>query len=137
MIDKYQQKLNKVFQKNQVVLGYLFGSEARGISHKESDVDIGVLFDKKADSKDYLKSEGKLIGFFSEIYPRKEINIVNLNIASPLLKQAVILEGKLLYQRNDLDRTFFQINTLREYEDYLHLSNIYNQFLEFFIFRHC
>ena len=130
MIDKYQQKLNKVFQKNQVVLGYLFGSEARGISHKESDVDIGVLFDKKADSKDYLKSEGKLIGFFSEIYPRKEINIVNLNIASPLLKQAVILEGKLLYQRNDLDRTFFQINTLREYEDYLHLSNIYNQFLE-------
>ena len=113
-------KLNKIFKKNQVVLAYLFGSEARGESHKESDVDIGVLFDKKVNPKDYLKLEGKLIAFFSEIYSRKEINIVNLNIASPLLKQAAILEGKPLYIRSETDRILFQIKTLREYEDYLH-----------------
>lgn len=41
-----------------------------------------------------------------------------------------ILEGKLLYQRGDLDRILFQIQTLRQYEDYLHLSNIYNRFLD-------
>ncbi|MBU3965235.1 nucleotidyltransferase domain-containing protein [Patescibacteria group bacterium] len=123
-------KLNKIFKKNQVVLAYLFGSEARGESHKESDVDIGVLFDKKVNPKDYLKLEGKLIAFFSEIYSRKEINIVNLNIASPLLKQVAILEGKPLYIRSETDRILFQIQTLREYEDYLHLSNIYNQFLD-------
>ena len=128
MIKKHREKLNKVFKKNQAVLAYLFGSEARGTSHKESDIDIGVLFDKNVNPKDYLKLEGRLIDFFSEIYPKKEINIVNLNIASPLLKQVAILEGKLFYQRKDLDRIFFQIKTLQEYEDYLHLSNIYNQF---------
>jgi len=127
---KYTQKLTKVLQENNVILAYLFGSEARGTSHKESDVDIGVLFDKKVKQEDYLRLEGKLIDFFSGIYLQKEINIVNLNITSPLLKQVAILEGKPLYIRSETDRILFQIQTLHEYEDYLHLSNIYNQFLD-------
>jgi len=131
MITKDQkEKLNKILGESRVALIYLFGSEARGTSHKESDVDVGILFDKKVEQKDYLKLEGKLIGFFSGIYPKKEINIVNFNIASPLLKQVAILEGKPLYIRSDLDRILFQIQTLHEYEDYLHLSHIYNQFLD-------
>lgn len=127
---KNQRKLDKVLKENQVVLTYLFGSEVKGTSHKESDVDIGILFDKKVKPREYLKKEGRLIEFFLEIYPKKEINIVNLNIASPLLKQVVILEGKLLYSRSETDRILFQIKTLSEYEDYLRLSNIYNQFLD-------
>lgn len=125
-----EQKLNKIFKENQIILSYLFGSEAKSTSHNESDVDIGVLFDRKVSPKDYLKLEGKLIEFFSEIYPQKEINIVNLNIASPLLRQVAILEGRLLYGKSETDRILFQIQTLREYEDYLHLSNIYQQILE-------
>lgn len=120
----------KIFKENGVILVYLFGSQAKGAAHYESDVDIGVLFDKKVNSEDYLKLEGKLIEFFSDFYPKKEINLVNLNISSPLLRQTVILEGKLIYQRNDLDRILFQVKTLHEYEDYLHLNNIYNQFLD-------
>lgn len=130
MIKGDREKLGKIVEENQVVLIFLFGSEARSTSHKESDVDIGVLFDKKIDQKDYLKLEGKLIEFFSEIYPKKEINVVNLNIASPLLKQVAVLEGKLLYSKSETDRILFQIKTLHEYEDYLHLSKTYNQFLE-------
>jgi len=130
MIKKNQQKLNKFCKEQDIVLAFLFGSEARGASHQESDIDIGILFDKKVNSEQYLLLEGKSIEFFSEIYPKKEINIVNLNIAPPLLKQTVILEGKSLYARNKINQIFFQIQTLKEYEDYLHLSNIYNQFLE-------
>jgi len=130
MEDRYTQKLTKILKESGVILAYLFGSEARGTSHKESDVDIGVLFDKKIDPKNYLKLEGRLIEFFSGIYPKKEINIVNLNITSPLLKQVAILEGKPLYIRSETDRILFQVQTLHEYEDYLHLSNIYNRFLD-------
>lgn len=129
-IKDYKQKFDKIFKQNQVILAYLFGSEAKGTSHKESDIDIGILFGKNVNSKDYLRLEGKLISFFSGIYPNKEINIVNFNIASPLLRQTAILEGKLLYARNKLTRILFQIQTLREYEEYSHLNNIYNQFLE-------
>lgn len=130
MIKEIKQKLNKFLEKNQVVLVYLFGSQIKGQAHKESDVDIGVLFDKKVSPEEYLKREGKLIAFFCQFYPKKEINIVNLNIASPLLKQVVILEGHPLYIRSEIERILFQVQTLREYEDYLHLSSIYNQFLE-------
>ncbi|MDO9399568.1 MAG: nucleotidyltransferase domain-containing protein [bacterium] len=121
-------KLN--FKKNQVILAYLFGSEVKGTSHKESDIDIGILFDKKVNSKDYLKFEGILIELFSKNFPLKEINIVNLNIASPLLKQTVILEGELIYAKNITEKILFQIQTLHQYEDYLHLDNIYNHFLK-------
>lgn len=114
---------------NRIVLLYLFGSVARGTAHKESDVDIGVLFDNKTKKNQYLRMEGRIIEFFSELYPDKEINVVNFNISTPLLKQTAILEGKLLYKRSDVDRIFFEINTLREYEEYSHLAKIYNKFL--------
>lgn len=112
-----------------IVLLYLFGSVARGTAHQESDIDIGVLFDRKTRMSQYLRLESRLIEFFSDLYPKREINVVNFNISSPLLKQAAILEGKLLYKRSDKDRIFFEIDTLREYEEYSHLSKIYNKFL--------
>ncbi|MEK7167081.1 MAG: nucleotidyltransferase domain-containing protein [Patescibacteria group bacterium] len=129
-MQKRLKNINLDFKKKQIILVYLFGSEAKGTSHKESDIDIGILFDKKVNSKNYLKLEGQLIELFSKKFPAKEINIINLNIASPLLKQTVILEGKLLYAKNEIERILFQIQTLHQYEDYLHLDNIYNQFLE-------
>jgi len=125
-----KKETDKTLKEYGVVLAYLFGSEARGTSHKESDVDIGILFAKKVNSQDYLNLEGKLIELFSKVYPGKEINIVNFNIASPLLKQSAILEGKQVFVKNDAERISFQMQTLREYEEYLHLNSIYNQFLE-------
>ncbi len=120
----------KALRENQVKLAYLFGSQARGEAHKESDIDIAVLFDEKLDPKKCLQKEGALIGIFSELYPKKEINIVNLNISSPLLKQTANLEGIPIYAQSADDEISFQIQTLREYEEYCHLSNIYNQFLK-------
>ncbi|MBA3047682.1 nucleotidyltransferase domain-containing protein [Patescibacteria group bacterium] len=127
---KYKQKIKTLFEKERVVLCFLFGSQAKGLAHKESDIDIGILFDRKVKPKSYLRKEGELIGFFSKIFPNHEINIVNLNSASPLLRQTVNLEGKLIYRKNKISFMMFQINALREYEEYVHLSNIYNQFLK-------
>lgn len=88
------------------------------------------MFDKDVKKEDYLLKEGELIGIFSALFPSKEINIVNLDLASPLLKQSVILEGNPLYIKNKLDQIFFQMQTLRKYEEYCHLSNIYDRFLK-------
>ena len=110
-------------------MAYLFGSVARGEEMEESDVDIAVLFDKKVGSQDYLRLEGELIGLFGGYYPGKEINIVNLNIAPPLLAHSAVVEGKTIYEKNILTRILFENKTLHGYEDYRHLSGIYNQIL--------
>ncbi len=121
-------ELKQIIEKKDILLTYLFGSQARETAFDESDVDIAVLFDEKVNSKDYFQLEGQLIGIFSQIYPQKEINIVNLNDASPLLKQTVVLEGKPLFKKNDLERIGFEVQTLKEYEEFRHFDNIYQQF---------
>jgi predicted nucleotidyltransferase len=128
--DFLSSKFKNSLRENHVKLAYLFGSTIRGEAHQESDVDIAVLFDQNLKREEYLLREGKLIEIFSSVIPNKEINIVNLNIASPLLKQTVVLEGELLYIKDRLDQIFFQMQTLREYEEYTHLSYIYNQAMD-------
>jgi len=49
MEKRFRQKLNEFCKENRIILVFLFGSEAKGLSHKESD--IGVLFDGKVKQK--------------------------------------------------------------------------------------
>jgi uncharacterized protein len=123
-------RIKRALKKESVVLCYLFGSFARGEEHKESDIDIAVMFDKKVEKENFLKKEGRLISLFSGFFPGREINVVNLEIASPLLRQNVILEGRLIYARNEDARILFQMDALRKYEEFRHLSNIYNLVLK-------
>lgn len=123
-------KTKKILKQEGVVLCYLFGSFARGEEHRESDVDIAVLFDKTIKKENFLQKEGELISLFSNVFKDREINLVNLAVASPLLKQNAILEGKLIYAKSKDEEMLFQINTLHQYEEYRHLSEIYNLFLK-------
>lgn len=122
-------RIKKALKKESVVLCYLFGSFARGESHKDSDIDIAVLFDKAVNKDKILEKEGKLISLFSKSFPGREINLVNLAVASPLLIQNAIIEGKLIYARGENERILFQVEALHKYEEYRHLSGIYNLFL--------
>jgi len=123
-------RAKKALKEKGVVLCYLFGSVARGEEHQESDVDIAVLFDKDIKKENFLQKEGELISLFSRIFPEREINLVNLAIASPLLCQNAIIEGKLIYAKDENERILFQIRTLHQYEEYSHLSDIYNLVLK-------
>lgn len=120
-------KLSALFKKQGVVLAYLFGSQATGRAHKESDVDIAVLFGKNMTKKQYFNQTASLSLELSQYFNGRETQVIALNEAPPLLRQVVVNEGKEIYCSDENQKIEFIVQTLYDYEDYLHLSKIYYQ----------
>jgi uncharacterized protein YutE (UPF0331/DUF86 family)/predicted nucleotidyltransferase len=78
---------------------YLFGSHAAGRSHRESDVDLGVLLDwahwpeRRERFEARLLLAGELEGVLAPAPP----DVVILNDAPPLLGRAVVTAGQRVY----------------------------------------
>ncbi|CAN5811328.1 hypothetical protein BH23GEM7_BH23GEM7_11210 [soil metagenome] len=78
-----------------VVSAYLFGSHAEGRSHRESDVDVGVLLDWAR----YPTAEARFdarVDLGSELIhatTTNEVDVVILNDAPPLFGRATVTRG--------------------------------------------
>jgi len=108
-------EIHGIFEvEERVVAAYLFGSTATGKTGKLSDVDIAIL--TLEDYKPTLEFQLYLMNELSSIF-RKDVDVVMLNEASPLLRYEVIKHGKLLYCRDELARVAFEERTLDEYLD--------------------
>jgi predicted nucleotidyltransferase len=90
--------LKDYFKKEpQVVLAFLFGSQAKGISRKISDWDIGVYFQPKEyleleTERDYPK-ENKIWSDLIDILETDNVDLVVLNRARPDLVYTVLKDG--------------------------------------------
>jgi predicted nucleotidyltransferase len=91
---------------------WLFGSEAQERAHPESDVDLAALFRERPSALDVLGARGDL----EEILGR-EVDLVDLDKASPILAMQVLQHGRLLVDRNPKRRIAFFVRTLSLYED--------------------
>lgn len=98
-----------------VVSAYLFGSQAGGRAHRESDVDVGVLFDydalpSRADrSRRAVALGAELVGALH----RNEVDVVALNDAPPELAAAVVRAGHRVYVAGEsADRAFARTTVL-------------------------
>jgi predicted nucleotidyltransferase len=119
-----------------VLLLYLYGSYATGYYNDESDVDIGVLVTKKEAEMHQkslnkeLRVIGKVDDVISTYLPTRsgdyfiDHDIKIINHLTPLLKMRILTDGVLFYKRTDFDRVQFQLQTVREYEDWQHLVKI-------------
>jgi predicted nucleotidyltransferase len=112
-----QQELNEMFERNGVVLAYLYGSQARGDAGPLSDVDVGVLFDHNVSQDGQFDRVLRLIGDLGRLLHRDDVYVVNLAEASPLLRHRVYHDGRLLYCPNDAERVRFATTALRDYVD--------------------
>jgi predicted nucleotidyltransferase len=91
-----------------VVAGYLFGSEARGRTHRESDVDIAVLLDRMQYPRPVDRFEARLrLMADLQVACHRTVDLVVLNDVPPLLARHVLLDGRLLIARSpDVLRAF-------------------------------
>jgi predicted nucleotidyltransferase len=79
-----------------VVSAYLFGSVAAGSSHRESDVDVGVVLQRGCFPDRFARSQERvrLLSGLIEATGRNDIDLVVLNDAPPRFQRAVIMSGE-------------------------------------------
>lgn len=103
-----------------IVFAYIFGSFAQGNFNDNSDLDIAIYLDGDMDTDDYLDLKMTLTEAFN-----REIDLVILNKATPLLKFQVYKNHILIFTRDKTLESEFKVKTLFEYNDvkrYLDLS---------------
>jgi len=103
-----------------VLLVYLFGSLLK--SEISRDVDLAVL-----PAKEDL---GSLREKVYEALDTLRIDLVNLKTASPLLRFEVIKTGVLIYKKDEGIENDFELNTIKEYRDTIHLRKMQAKMLE-------
>jgi uncharacterized protein len=110
------EKLEHFFKEtDEVSLVFLFGSTATGRSRRKSDVDIAILF-KPPPGVDQSEDISDMAGRLSVLLG-KEVDLVQLDRASPVLKMQVLKNGVLVYASDKRHFYQFQMDTINQYDD--------------------
>ena len=115
-INQYKPQLTSLFDASDVVLAYLFGSEAKGTTHPESDIDIAVLLIGSGSEAEYGQRVVDLNTELIGIFQRDAIDVALLNTAPPLLAFQVVRHGVVIYDPHHRYVSFY-IDTFNRYED--------------------
>jgi uncharacterized protein len=109
-------------ERNDLLLVFLFGSCAGEHMRPSSDVDIGILFKTFPDRDAIVELTADLSSIL-----KREVDLVVLNQASPVLKMQILKTGILLYAS---DRKYFHqffVATANEYDDLKRIRRVCEQ----------
>ena len=95
-----------------VLAAYLFGSAVQNRLVDESDVDIGLLFERSPDALRLLELQEDVTTLL-----KRQSDLVSLNQASPILAMQVLKHGELIFERSERAVRQFQVRTLFAYFD--------------------
>lgn len=114
-----------------VLLAYLFGSQARGRSWAESDIDLAVLLTDRPDDGACLDARLDLLGGLMDQLETDEVDVLILNQAPPALRHAVLSDGIELFCRDRRVAMEFRLRAFNEYLDFLPIQRRHERaFLE-------
>ena len=87
---------------------YVFGSIAEGRAHAESDIDLGVLFDRNVypDDRSRFEAQLDLRRYLSPASVGREVDVVVLNDASPVLGRRIIRGEQVYCADREADHSF-------------------------------
>jgi uncharacterized protein len=91
---------------------WLFGSRASGAVREDSDLDLAALFRRSPSPLELLEAQADLGAELGV-----ELDLIDLDRASPILAMQVLKHGRLLVDRDLRRRTGFFARTVSMYED--------------------
>lgn len=107
----------------EVALVYLYGSEALDLANRLSDVDVGIVLKDPSvlhDRKRYLKLHAELYDCLQPVLltdTRREMDVVFIQTASPVLQFEVINAGHLLFVADPVFQADYEAEVMRQYLD--------------------
>lgn len=99
-------------ERQDILLVFVFGSFAQNRLRPASDVDIGILF-KPVPEMDMIRA-------LTEELPStltREVDLIVLNHASPVLRMQILKHGILIYSREKKYFHQFFTDTVNQYDD--------------------
>lgn len=120
-----QVKLNEVCSKYGISLVVLHGSQARGFSRNDSDVDIALLGEGRVFKKKYFEILRELSQVFGE-----QLDVVILNNAESMIVHQVALNGIVLYQKKEGFFSDFKTTAVSRYQDAFKFRQLEKYFLK-------
>lgn len=99
-----------------LVAVYLFGSTAQNKAHRQSDIDLAILFTANLPAEIRFRHR-LLIGAHLETRLPVPIDLIDLNSAPLFLCFQVIKTGRILLEHDRTARCIFQMRTMSFYYD--------------------
>jgi len=108
-VDRIRERLDARFGLDAL---WLFGSHATGRVRSSSDVDLAALFERRPSGFDLLEARAEIGTLLA-----REVDLVDLERASPILVMQVLRHGRLLADANPVRRQHFVAHAPGRYED--------------------
>lgn len=113
VVSDFESEVSEVLSgREEVLLGYIFGSYVEGREHEDSDLDIGILTNDSLGNKELFQLSELL-----EDALGVEPDVRVLNRADPRFVYNVLDKGRLAYKKNESIRIDFESAAMREYLD--------------------
>jgi hypothetical protein len=125
-IDRLKDYLNS---RDDVIVAYLFGSYALKRDAPVSDIDVAALLNINIAIRDYGLIKLNIITDLIRILSFNNVDVVILNIASPLLSHEVIKKGLLLFSKDEKKRIDYSVKATMRYLDTIHLRKVQDSIL--------
>jgi len=120
-LDEILKRLKKFLEKDpNILFALVFGSAASGKFKKDSDIDIAIYVKEDLEPSEYLKLVTNLCDLV-----KREVHLIVLNKASPLLRHQVMKEKKILFIKDFDIYANFREKTMTDYDEYLYVSDNY------------
>ncbi len=122
-----EKNISKVLQKHEEIsVAYLYGSIAKGTTHKDSDIDIGLLLSDEFEP-DALYTTRISRELEKKLSLDREVDVRVLNGKPITFQHQVLKHGKEILTRDESERIKFETEVYDRYLDYKPFFDHYNE----------